>query len=82
MHIIGSKTSSNKEFIQKVSPEIALIGVGKDNSFGHPSDITIDNLKNMNIKIYRTDEMGEITIKINKNGKIIRIQNMFHTDDK
>ena len=82
MHIIGSKTSSNKEFIQKVSPEIALIGVGKDNSFGHPSDITIDNLKNMNIKIYRTDEMGEITIKINKNGKIIRIQNMFNTDDK
>lgn len=82
MHIIGSKTSSNKEFIQKVSPEIALIGVGKDNSFGHPSDITIDNLKNMNIKIYRTDEMGEITIKINKYGKIIKIQNMFNTDDK
>ncbi len=65
-----------------MSPEIALIGVGKDNSFGHPSDITIDNLKNMNIKIYRTDEMGEITIKINKYGKIIKIQNMFNTDDK
>ena len=82
MHITGSKTSSTREFVQKVSPKIALIGVGKDNNFGHPADITIDNLKSMNIKIYRTDEMGEIGIKINKDGKIIRIQNMFQFVDR
>ncbi len=59
----GSKTSSSYEFLEEVSPEIALIGVGKDNTFGHPSDITIENLKKLNIKIYRTDKNGEIEIE-------------------
>lgn len=65
----GSKTSSIKEFVESVSPQYALIGVGKNNKFGHPSDGTIKNLKDEKIKIYRTDEMGEIFI--NTNGKII-----------
>lgn len=65
----GSKTSSIKEFVERVSPQYALIGVGKNNKFGHPSDGTIKNLKDEKIKIYRTDEMGEIFI--NTNGKII-----------
>ena len=41
-------------------PEIALIGVGKDNSFGHPSDGTIERLNKIKCKILRTDENGEI----------------------
>ena len=40
-------------------PEIALIGVGKDNSFGHPSDGTIERLNKIKCKILRTDENGE-----------------------
>lgn len=50
-------------------PEIALIGVGKDNSFGHPSDGTIERLNKIKCKILRTDEMGEITVYVNKNLK-------------
>ena len=61
----GSKTSSTQEFLKLVKPQYALIGVGKDNKFGHPSDITIENLKLNSIKIFRTDEMGEISIKSN-----------------
>ena len=53
-------------------PEIALIGVGKNNKFGHPSDITISNLQSMNVQIYRTDQMGEIMIKTN--GKKCKIK--------
>lgn len=64
----GSKTSSNIEFIKKVNPKISLIGVGENNTFGHPSNITIENLKNIRSKIYRTDINGEITINVNKNG--------------
>ena len=64
----GSKTSSTIDFLKAVKPNYAVIGVGKDNNFGHPSDITIQNLKDMGVKIYRTDEMGEIEIKgITKN---------------
>lgn len=64
----GSKTSSKIDFLKAVKPNYAVIGVGKDNNFGHPSDITIQNLKDMGVKIYRTDEIGEIEIKgITKN---------------
>ena len=62
----GSKTSSIEEFIKAVSPKIALIGVGKDNNFGHPNEEVIQRLKNYNIKIYRTDLDGEIDLKIDK----------------
>lgn len=67
----GSKTSSITEFIEKTKPKYAIIGVGEDNKFGHPSDSTIQNLEKANIRIYRTDKMGEIEIKTN--GKEIKI---------
>ena len=66
----GSKTSSTAEFIKMVKPQIALIGVGKKNKFGHPNDGVIQRLKNMNTKIYRTDKMGEIVIQINNMGEV------------
>lgn len=53
----GSKTSSNIDFLQEVAPRIALIGVGENNKFGHPSNNTLDKFQNINCKIYRTDEM-------------------------
>ncbi len=43
----GSKTSSSKEFIKAVRPKIAIIGVGKDNKFGHPNDEVINRLNEM-----------------------------------
>lgn len=66
----GSKTSSTAEFIKMVKPQIALIGVGEKNKFGHPNDRVIQRLKNMNTKIYRTDKMGEIVIQINNIGEV------------
>lgn len=41
----GSKTSSIQEFLNLVKPQIALIGVGKDNNFGHPNDDVIKRLE-------------------------------------
>lgn len=46
----GSITSSTEEFLKYVKPEIALIGVGKNNKFGHPSDVVINRLTNMRNK--------------------------------
>lgn len=66
----GSKSSSIKEFLEKVKPQIALIGVGEKNTFGHPNAGVLNRLENLNIKIYRTDEKGEITIKIDDKGKV------------
>lgn len=66
----GSKSSSINEFLEKVKPQIALIGVGEKNTFGHPNEGVLKRLENINTKIYRTDKKGEITIKINRKGCI------------
>ena len=72
----GSKTSSSRELLEIVLPKIALIGVGKDNLFGHPSSETIDKLDGLKIKTYRTDINGEIMINVNKSG-IRRIRTIY-----
>ncbi len=46
----GSKTSSTQEMLELIKPKIALIGVGENNNFGHPSDIVIKRLKNLRYK--------------------------------
>ena len=66
----GSNTSSTQEFLNKVRPKIALIGVGENNKFGHPNEDVIERLKELKTTIYRTDYMGEITMKVENKGKI------------
>ena len=56
----GSSTSSSEAFIKKVNPSYAVISVGKDNSYKHPSKKTINILNKYNVKILRTDEDGTI----------------------
>ena len=63
----GSKTSSTEVFLALVQPKIALIGVGENNKFGHPNQITLDKIGKYTKYIYRTDLNGEIQIMYNKN---------------
>ena len=46
----GSKTSSTQEFLEAVNSSFALIGVGKNNTFGHPNDEVIERLKSLRYK--------------------------------
>ncbi|MBR2704215.1 MAG: DNA internalization-related competence protein ComEC/Rec2 [Clostridia bacterium] len=66
----GSKTSSTKELIEQVNPKYIFIGVGINNKFGHPNDEVIERYKSLRANLYRTDNDGEIIMKINKDGKI------------
>lgn len=66
----GSKTSTIQEFINIVNPKITLIGVGKNNNFGHPNGEVLARIKNVGAKIYRTDENGEIMLRVDRNGKM------------
>lgn len=61
----GSKTSSSKNFIDKIIPKYSVISVGRNNRYGHPHEEALSNL--INTKILRTDSDGTITFKINKN---------------
>lgn len=56
----GSKYSTSQEFLDAVRPQTAVISVGKNNTYGHPNQETLDRLKNSNVKIFRTDEGGDI----------------------
>jgi len=58
----GSRSSTTEEFLSKVSPQYAVISCGLKNSYGHPSKDTIGRLEKHNIKYYRTDYNGNITV--------------------
>ena len=60
----GSKTSSNKKFIQEINPKYSIISVGKNNSYGHPNKEVLENLNNSTV--YRTDVNGSIMFKMKK----------------
>ena len=68
----GSSYSSSISFIDKVNPKYAIISVGKNNIYHHPSDITINKLNDRNIKIYRTDIDG--TILLTSDGSNIKFK--------
>lgn len=58
----GSKTSTSKELLENVTPQIAVISAGKDNSYGHPHDKVLEILANYDIRVLRTDQLGDIKI--------------------
>ena len=70
----GSKTSSKQELINTVQPKIALIGVGRNNNFGHPNEQIINRLQDNGVKVFRTDQNGEISIVVDRRGEIVNIQ--------
>lgn len=63
----GSKNSSSEEFINAVSPSLAVIQVGKNN-YGHPSPQTLSAYRNAGIPVLRTDKHGAAGIWITVNG--------------
>jgi len=57
----GSDTSTTTDFLGAVDPRYAVISVGKDNSYGHPSSSVIKRLQDRGVQVYRTDENGSVT---------------------
>ena len=68
----GSKTSSSKKFLYRVMPEIAVISVGEDNDYGHPSKTVLNRLDEIGAKILRTDECGDIVIQSDGSNIIVK----------
>ncbi|MCP4050593.1 MAG: DNA internalization-related competence protein ComEC/Rec2 [bacterium] len=56
----GSRTSSSRGFLNEVRPLFAVISVGKNNRFYHPSKSVVKRLENRGVKILRTDRQGAI----------------------
>lgn len=58
----GSRTSSSAEFLRRVKPRAAIISPGANNRYGHPHARVLRDLHANNIRIFRTDKHGAITI--------------------
>ena len=68
----GSNTSSSQNFLNQVKPEYAIIMAGKDNSYGLPKQKILDRLNKIGARIFRTDELGTITVI--SDGKTIEVK--------
>ena len=60
----GSRHSSDERFLQAITPQAAVISVG-DNSYGHPSQETMQRLRDVGAEIWRTDTQGTVRITVN-----------------
>lgn len=58
----GSKYATAADFLERVKPAVAIVSCGEWNRYGHPSQVVLDRLKAANVKLYRTDLQGEVTI--------------------
>lgn len=58
----GSSTSTGEEFLEAVSPDIAVISCGVDNDYGHPHAEVVERLESHGVEVMRTDRDGAVTV--------------------
>lgn len=56
----GSYSSTSYRFLREVMPQYAMIGVGADNTYGHPTEGVLSRLRDADVKCFRTDMQGDI----------------------
>lgn len=62
----GSRFSSSEELLELIKPQVAIISSGKKNTYGHPHKETLERLKKVGARVFRTDESGSVCVKIDK----------------
>ncbi len=68
----GSSSSTNEDFLLLTRPEAAVISVGKDNEYGHPTETVLQRLDEIGAEVYRTDLLGDL--EINTDGETYEIK--------
>jgi len=63
----GSRNGMSASLLETVNPEIAVISAGKNNSYGHPHEEILKMLGDKNVKILRTDQMGDVVVETDGN---------------
>lgn len=76
----GSAGSSSREFLAAVHPQYAVISVGADNDYGHPTEAALQRLSETGAEIYRTDLLGEITAVSDGTSVTITTENAARTE--
>jgi competence protein ComEC len=60
----GSKTSTVPAWLDYWKPSLAVISVGLNNLYGHPAFDVLERLKQSGVRVFRTDEMGEVQFEV------------------
>ncbi|MHB1191273.1 MAG: ComEC/Rec2 family competence protein, partial [Armatimonadota bacterium] len=68
----GSDSGTTNEFLQVVQPEFAVISVGVNNQYDHPSSTVLRRLSAVGAKVFRTDRDGAVLFTTN--GKSLRVE--------
>jgi competence protein ComEC len=58
----GSLTSSSTEFLRALAPRVAVVSVGRGNTFGHPAPAVLQRYQDIGAEIFRTDRDGAVSI--------------------
>lgn len=70
----GSRYNLNSTFLELADPQVSVISVGNNNSYGHPHREVISLLKALNKKYVRTDTDGDILIELLQEGFVVKSQ--------
>lgn len=76
----GSKTSTSVDWLKVIKPKLTVISVGRRNSYGHPYPKVVQHIDEQGIPIYRTDQNGEVQMRIA--GGQLSIRTYSHKYDK
>ncbi len=78
----GSSTSTDQDFIETADPRFALIPVGVDNSYGHPTPEVLETLEKFDVEILRTDQHGAVQFKYDDGGTFFPFLHKLRGEDK
>ena len=67
----GSWNGTTAEWAQATRPEVAVISVGRGNTYGHPSAQVIERWRSVGATVYRTDQDGTVIVQANRDGSYI-----------
>ena len=73
----GGKNATSESFLAKVQPKHAVISVGKNNSYGHPTQVVLDKLAAVGANIYRTDLSGTVAFRSDGNTLMANVKPNF-----
>jgi competence protein ComEC len=64
----GSDDAGLGTLLDRTAPRLAVISVGEDNPYGHPTEGTLSTLAEHHVRTLRTDQAGDVTIDVARGG--------------
>ena len=65
----GGVNAASAEFLEYLGVKTAIVSCGKNNPYGHPTQETLERLREAQAEVYRTDESGHILVTVSPNGE-------------